>query len=337
MPMLDGPLVSYRTFMENQPTNIDREQAEELYKIYRKDWESKQYEIFFGEHKEEQWFKEKYNHLFAERFKAERQQQAIINAGKFVSAVSQGDYEQINLEIDQKTLAASMKKGHEDSDDLDDYTPPVRPINFFTEIYLDTNILLSPYFGFDPNCMTLFIKAVPKNISRWEILETLEKVPGFLSLSLSEPLKSHDFSRFGWILFDSEDNSNKAAYDLNNFMIHNHVFNIVKSRSQRKPIKVTTKLDSERIQKDKELSRKLILEMDKEKGVEQSLGSNARYQEMSGIQQLDVQLLYLRKVHSYCYYCAAEHYDERMLAAKCGSIHLRLTTQGEAINVPDWH
>lgn len=41
MPMLDGPLVSYRTFMENQPTNIDREQAEELYKIYRKDWENK--------------------------------------------------------------------------------------------------------------------------------------------------------------------------------------------------------------------------------------------------------------------------------------------------------
>ena len=53
MPMLDGPLVSYRTFMENQPTNIEREQAEELYKLYRKDWENKQYEIFFGEHKEE--------------------------------------------------------------------------------------------------------------------------------------------------------------------------------------------------------------------------------------------------------------------------------------------
>ena len=27
----------------------------------------------------------------------------------------------------------------------------------------------SPYFGFDPNSMTLFIKSVPKNISRWEI------------------------------------------------------------------------------------------------------------------------------------------------------------------------
>ena len=58
---------------------------------------------------------------------------------------------------------------------------------------------------------------------------------------------------------------------------------------------------------------------------------------MTSAQQLDTQLLYLRKVHSYCYYCAAEHYDERMLAAKCGSIHLRLTAQNEPINVPDWH
>ena len=115
--------------------------------------------------------------------------------------------------------------------------------------------------------MTLFIKAVPKSISRWEILETLEKVDGFLSLSLSEPLKSHDFSRFGWILFNSEDNCNKAAYDLNNFMIKNHVFNIVKSRSQKKPIKVTTKLDHERVQKDLDLSIRLIMDMDKEKGI----------------------------------------------------------------------
>lgn len=43
--------------------------------------------------------------------------------------------------------------------------------------------------------MTLFIKSVPKNISRWEIKENLSKVPGFVSLSLSEPLKTHDFLR----------------------------------------------------------------------------------------------------------------------------------------------
>lgn len=69
--------------------------------------------------------------------------------------------------------------------------------NFHKEINLDDNIDIcnEPYFGFDPNCMTLFIKSVPKNISRWDIKDNLMKVPGFSSLSLSEPLKSHDFLR----------------------------------------------------------------------------------------------------------------------------------------------
>lgn len=56
---------------------------------------------------------------------------------------------------------------------------------FHKEITLDDNVDIfgEPYFGFDPNCMTLFIKSVPKHISRWEIKDNLAKVPGFLSLS----------------------------------------------------------------------------------------------------------------------------------------------------------
>lgn len=33
--------------------------------------------------------------------------------------------------------------------------------------------------------------------------------------------------------------------------------------------------------------------------------------------------MYLRKVHSYCFYCGEEYDDERTLAAKCGPAHLR--------------
>jgi hypothetical protein len=34
---------------------------------------------------------------------------------------------------------------------------------------------------------------------------------GFQSLSLSEPNRNNDFIRFGWILFDSEENCQKAV------------------------------------------------------------------------------------------------------------------------------
>lgn len=39
--------------------------------------------------------------------------------------------------------------------------------------------------------------------------------------------------------------------------------------------------------------------------------------------QLDLNILYLRRVHGFCYYCLEEYDDERMLATRCDNIHLR--------------
>ena len=63
--------------------------------------------------------------------------------------------------------------------------------------------------------------------------------------------------------------------------------------------------------------------LDKEKGIENNKLVN-NISNKSIVYQLDILTLYLRKVHSYCLYCAAEYYDERMLSAKCGPQHLRL-------------
>ena len=38
---------------------------------------------------------------------------------------------------------------------------------------------------------------------------------------------------------------------------------------------------------------------------------------------MDTLLLYLRQIHGYCFYCGMKCDDERALAAKCGSQHLR--------------
>lgn len=39
--------------------------------------------------------------------------------------------------------------------------------------------------------------------------------------------------------------------------------------------------------------------------------------------QLDLNILYLRRVHGFCFYCLEEFDDERMLATRCDNIHLR--------------
>ena len=76
-------------------------------------------------------------------------------------------------------------------------------LNFHGHVDLpeNLNITTAPLFGFDPNSLTLFIKAVPKNVSRKSLLGIFDKLPGFASLSLSDPLRSHDFVRYGYEVF----------------------------------------------------------------------------------------------------------------------------------------
>ena len=43
----------------------------------------------------------------------------------------------------------------------------------------------------------------------------------------------------------------------------------------------------------------------------------------SEVHQFDLQLLYLRKVHFYCYFSCSEYNDERIMSTKCGAMYLR--------------
>ena len=60
----------------------------------------------------------------------------------------------------------------------------------------------SPYFALNPDLNTYFIKNIPKNISRFDILEEVKKIPGFFSLSMTEPLKRSEYQRHAWIVFE---------------------------------------------------------------------------------------------------------------------------------------
>lgn len=44
---------------------------------------------------------------------------------------------------------------------------------------------------------------------------------------------------------------------------------------------------------------------------------------LSQEKQLDLLLIYLRRVHAFCLYCGEEYEDERMLGTRCGPQHIR--------------
>ena len=70
-----------------------------------------------------------------------------------------------------------------------------------------------------------------------------------------------------------------------------------------------------------EICKKLIVQvLDFEKKISPSIFEkiNEVLKFLSIQQQLDLVLLYMRRVHAFCFYCGEEYDDERMLAAKCG-------------------
>ncbi len=190
------------------------------------------------------------------------------------------------------------------------------------------DITKPPYYGFDPNSVTLYLKALPVTISRWDVLNEVKHTPGFVSLSLSEPLKTQDFVRYAWVSYDSEENCSKSRLLLENTAIGNFKLAPIKSQSAKKSCRITPPLTEGREAKDLELSRKLIEVLDEEKQIKDN-ELLAAHTVNDPITQLDLQILYLRKVHGLCYYSAEEYDDERMLAAKCGPVYLR-----SAVRVP---
>lgn len=186
------------------------------------------------------------------------------------------------------------------------------------------NISQSPLFGFDANKSTLYLKLIPTHISRWELLDTVKPTPGFMGLSMSEPLKTQDFVRYAWVTYDNDENCQKSKAIIEKVSLTNFDLNPVISQSTTsKRVKVTPLLNKGCINRDQELSKRLIIVLDQQKYIEdnklfeQEDERDLRY-------QLDLQLLYLRRVHAFCFYCCEEYEDERMLASKCGPMHVRL-------------
>ncbi|OMJ81799.1 hypothetical protein SteCoe_17683 [Stentor coeruleus] len=297
IPSLAGGLLTFKQFMEMQHSPIPLSEAQGFYNDYKSKFEQKHLEIFFAEHKSEPWFIEKYDPIVSQKWQEERNLNAKMMQRIFIENVKNNKFQGLKLQDIGST---------------------------------PENLSGQPFFGFDPNSLTLFLKTIPTNVSRWEILDVLKNCNGFLSFSMSEPLKSQNFARFAWVLFDSEEHCAEGLQMLNGKQATQdfRLSPILSRTSSSKNIKIQTSSCIENIENDWKLSAQLITALDREKGIYENplLISPEQFSEISLPEkelQLDYQLLYLRKIHSFCFYCVEEYDDERMLAAKCGIAHVR--------------
>ena len=296
-PSLAGGLLNFKQFMELQHEPIPPLEAQQHYDDYKSKYERKHLEIFFFDHKSEPWFTEKYDPIVSQRWQEERHQNAKISNRLFMTQAQSQLFSGLKLRETEKNIE---------------------------------RISGPPYYGFDPNSMTLFLKTIPVNISRWDLLAVIKTSPGFVSLSMSEPLKSQGFSRFAWVLYDTEEHCNESLQMLTSKQVtHDFRLNPVRSQSSsRKDPKLQPPQSMESLPVDWKQTSRLITIIDREKGIYENplLVSDESFFMMNEIEkeyQLDLQLVYLRKVHAFCYYCLEEYEDERMLAAKCAPAHIR--------------
>lgn len=123
--------------------------------------------------------------------------------------------------------------------------------------------------------MTLYLKNVPVDVSRLELIEIVSATPGYTSFSMSQPLMTHNYVRYAWISYDSEENCTKAKQMLEDKLVKEsnelkdqYKLNPVKSVGARKPVRVTPRMPEDYIERDNKLCRKLIEEvLDRERQI----------------------------------------------------------------------
>ena len=337
-PSFDAPLVSLSLFNELQSSILSQDVLEREYNDYKEEYEHRKCNSFYIEHENDEWFKEKYDPEIYVKWRNERNTQAKKLAQKFFEK-HKDISESLKLRLKEedeynKSIKLVLYTCNAEGNDFEEKERDISKIslqsnNSNNSIEIDDK----PYYGFDPDKLTLFIHKLPRNISRWQILEEAKKVPGFLSLSLSEPIKNQNYYRYCWLSFENEEKCTMAYDILKDYSI-NSEYKMHPQNSQSnstKKIRLTPPLFDERIVEDVKHTKKLIAIFDKDKEIENNpLLDNNDCIDDNNItvnndieNQLDVQLLYLRRVHGFCYYCLKEYEDERNLATKCDNAHLR--------------
>ena len=197
-----------------------------------------------------------------------------------------------------------------------------------------------PYYFYNPDYLTVYnLSSLTKNIEIIPVIKIFKKYSGYVSLSLTEPERINGYKRSFWVTYDSEANYENVLNSLKEYEVReDFIIRVVKSETNQNPyyrkIKVTPPLFQERLKEDIIGSNKIINILDTYREiVNNPLIEKIKIEELSELSEekkieiLNLNILYLRKIHGFCYYCLKGFRDERNLTKKCDFLHLRHYTK----------
>lgn len=338
-------LVPFKHFNEytkrSLSRRIDDEDMQKRYAHYKEKFAARQLAQFFTANKEKEWFQEKYHpKLSLPRFNdiKSRRKRYLNN---FLEDLEKGEFD--DIQYDKEGQATTENTKNEEETETEAMNADDSNAEYETR---------------------LVIKTVPPTIAREKIIEMCNKIEGFDYLSLSEPGPNKKFHRIGWISFKEGTDMKKAFEQMDNQKVDDFVFHLAMNRKdtpQTRVPRVAPDISNttERLQKDLEQAKEIALALEaildedihglkavenraqkiiservkpEDEDVKKDGSEDGKVDDEDSVDRwnlkksLDLIIVYLRRVHMYCYYCALECDSLEELNKKCAEPHCRAAT-----------
>lgn len=184
----------------------------------------------------------------------------------------------------------------------------------------------APHFVVDPDVHALLLRGIPLTASVWDIYDFAVQRPGFAAIAWSDPLPG-DMCRELRVRFETAEQADAALKAMKDAQLASGVSldpELLSPSSDLVGLVTPPEMaHPDRIRKDQALSARIVRHLDQLAGVQPQETEALLNHEGSTVEKLDVQVLYLRRVHHFCFYGAAWCKDEWDLRQRCGNALLR--------------
>lgn len=321
-------MMTFKAFLSTQDDSITDEEALHKYSEYKIEFQRQQLNEFFVSHKEDEWFKLKYQPDMKSQRLAEMKEMLSKRLNVFSKLITDDFMEDMAVDdshqdklIELMDTVVILLEGGTEQDIADMLANENNNEENKKQLHKTTSIFLSN---------------LHPSITKQEIETLASKFPGYMRLTLSEPDQNNKFARKCWITFERNSKIREICFGLNNMKIREHDLKPVVNKDLSKRIRTVdaASTESKVIEQSLVNCEKLIRAFDKKWELfDEKENKNPLLDlcnEGSSDQKiLDRLVLYLRIVYSLDFYNRNEYPLEDEMPNRCGLLHVRPAEKSE--------
>jgi len=321
-------MMTFKAFLSTQDDYITDEEALHKYSEYKLEFQRQQLNEFFVSHKDQEWFKMKYQPAMKEERMKDMKEMLGKRLNVFTTLVTDEFMNDVALnEADQDKLIELMDtvvvllEGGSAEDIVEMISNENNNEETKKQLHKTTSIFLSN---------------LHPSITKLEIETLAKKFPGYLRLALSEPDQNNKFVRKCWLTFERNAKIREICFGLNNMKIREHDLKPVVNKDLSKRTRTIDwpSTDTKVVELSLTTCVKLIKALDKKWDIfDNNENKNPILDQVvdgsADIKSLDRLILYLRIVFSLDFYNRNEYPFEDEMPNRCGLLHVRPSANGE--------